>query len=89
MRSVLYVALLLILTGCSAFYAKPTGEPVRYHSDITIKVSDVIKPPYQAKALHGDKCFILISPEHVTPDCIAHEVWHCFYGDWHDTPVSC
>lgn len=85
----LAIALLTVfmLAGCAAF----DPEPYKLERSFS-KISLVIDPTFGQSfagntagamgqaVVRGDTCYITLRSY---PICLAHEVRHCFEGDWH------
>ena len=70
--------LVVLLAGCDQF----DGEPPKRVTDtsiITISVDPQLSTPGWA-SWHGNTCHITLRQY---PQCLAHEVRHCFEHDWH------
>lgn len=76
MRSALLAAVLL--SGCDDFDGQPPALE-RTTSVITLSVDPQLKTPGWA-SWAGGACHITLRQY---PQCLAHEVRHCFEGDWH------
>ncbi|MNZ43824.1 hypothetical protein D3C78_614360 [compost metagenome] len=66
------------LTGCDDFNGPPP-KLQRAVSTITVRVDPDLRSPGWAD-WKGDACRIILREY---PLCLAHEVRHCFEGDWH------
>lgn len=78
MRRVITCVTLAAITGCDDFDGPPP-QRLRDTSVITISVDPGARHPGWAD-WKGGACHITLREY---PLCLAHEVRHCFEGDWH------
>ena len=78
------------LVGCIGLYSYAFPAPKHSNVVALIELTDTLDregdrvlatTTYREGA--ENVCYIKIKPE-VYPNCIQHEVMHCFSGDWHE-----
>ena len=78
------IILFVFLSGCSTFieHNKVVQFPDRTISHIEIKKLKGGNPKTLAYAdITGDTCVIYLRKY---PQCLAHEIRHCYEGNWHE-----
>ncbi len=71
----------LILTGCSIFHA-PKPVPAVDAIVATVTLTEELPPFILGTARYGAVCDVKIRKS-TYPQCITHELRHCFEGDFH------
>lgn len=80
----LIILLTIYLTSCVSIREYNTVVPFPKQNISTIEIRKLIggDPDTLAYALiQGDKCTIYLRQY---PKCLAHEVRHCYEGNWHE-----
>ena len=78
--------LCLCLTGCASTFDAPKPATDRTHVVIHFALTDDMPADVNGMAIsHGDVCHIKLRPS-VYPDCVTHEVAHCFGWRHDDKP---
>lgn len=79
------ILLALLLTGCDMF-DNPKGTPKSDEAVIimTLVDDDALPANTYAQATYNEIICEVKIKRSVYPDCIKHEVRHCFEGNWHE-----
>ncbi len=73
----------LLLTGCSIFHA-PNPVPTVDAIVATVMLTEDLPPFIMGEAHYGGAvCQVKIRKSNY-PNCLTHELRHCFEGKWHD-----
>ncbi len=76
----------LLLTGCASTFDAPRPEADRTNVVIHFSLTDELPAGVNGDALEvGNVCHIRLRPS-VYPDCVTHEVMHCFGWQHDDRP---
>ena len=73
----------ILLTGCVANTPKAVIDESVVHIQL-VDVVDANNPNKLAEATwRGNVCIVKIRRD-VYPNCVTHEIMHCFSGNWHE-----
>lgn len=82
-KSICLTLIALSMTSCTTFkqYNSNIPFPTNNFSKITILKLESNEPKILGTAdIQGDECIIRLKQY---PKCLAHEVRHCYEGNWH------
>lgn len=75
---------LALLSGCTTFVEHNKRVTFPTQTTSTIEVRKLVGGNYNVRAyaeITGNTCVIYLRSY---PQCLAHEVRHCFEGNWHE-----
>lgn len=72
----------MLTTGCSVVDRVPS--PLRDESFVHIKLVDELRKGTLATARVKDGLCVVEIRKDVYPNCVTHEIMHCFSGNWHE-----
>ena len=80
----LLIPFLLLLSACTSMQQRKPITPFPTQRVSTIEIRKLVGGDFSYRAyaeIQGDKCTIYLRKY---PECLAHEVRHCYEGNWHE-----
>lgn len=85
MRQYIHLILALSLSGCSTFVEHNTRVSMPEITSMSIEIRKLVGGDHTTRAYAeiypNNKCIIYLRQY---PQCLAHEVRHCYEGNWHE-----
>lgn len=83
------IPIALLLTGCN-FFDNPKAAPITDNMLVSVLIVDdaELAANVFADAYYSDGFCIVRIKKSVYPNCIKHEIRHCFEGKWHGDKMN-